>query len=129
VTVDFTTEPANATIRLTPNAEVQLLRIIQEALTNVRKHAGATSAEVSLRVDNGWVEAMILDNGVGFEPDELAPRAAPRFGLSTMHERAESIGGSLNIVSNPGKGTQVIARVPLDALPPRKETRHARAHR
>lgn len=129
VTVALTTAPSNATIRLTPNAEVQLLRIIQEALTNVRKHAGATSAEVRLHVDSGWVEARILDDGAGFAPDDLAPRAAPRFGLSTMHERAESIGGSLDIVSNPGEGTQVIAHVPLDALPPRKETRHARTHR
>jgi signal transduction histidine kinase len=121
--------PANATIRLTPNAEVQLLRIIQEALTNVRKHAGATSAEVRLLVDNGWLEARITDNGAGFAPDSLAPRAAPRFGLSTMHERAESIGGSLEIVANPGGGSQVVARVPLDALPPRKEAPYARAHR
>jgi nitrate/nitrite-specific signal transduction histidine kinase len=129
VTVALTSTPANATIRLTPNAEVQLLRIIQEALTNVRKHAGATTAEVRLHVEEGWVEARVLDNGAGFVPDDLAPRAAPRFGLSTMHERAESIGGSLEIVSNPREGTQVIARVPLDALPPRKEAFHARAHR
>ena len=129
VTVALTTTPANVAIRLTPNAEVQLLRIIQEALTNVRKHAGATTAEVTLHVSDGWVEARILDNGAGFAPDDLAPRAAPRFGLSTMHERAESIGGSLEITSNPGDGTQIIARVPLDALPTRKEARHARAHR
>ena len=129
VTVALTTTPANVAIRLTPNAEVQLLRIIQEALTNVRKHAGATTAEVKLQVSDGWVEARILDNGAGFAPDDLAPRAAPRFGLSTMHERAESIGGSLEITSNPGDGTQIIARVPLDALPTRKEARHARAHR
>jgi signal transduction histidine kinase len=129
VTVALTTTPANAIIRLTPNAEVQLLRIIQEALTNVRKHAAATTAEVQLHVDGGWVEARILDNGAGFEPDDLAPRAAPRFGLSTMRERAEAIGGSLEIVSSPGEGTQIIARVPLDALPPRKESLDARAHR
>jgi signal transduction histidine kinase len=129
VTVALTTTPANAKIRLTPNAEVQLLRIIQEALTNVRKHAGATTADVRLHVDNGWLEARIMDNGAGFAPDSLAPRAAPRFGLSTMHERAEAIGGTLEIVSNPGEGVQVIARVPLDALPPRKETPHARTDR
>jgi signal transduction histidine kinase len=129
VTVTLTTTPANATLRLTPNAEVQLLRIIQEALTNVRKHAGATSAEVSLHVDHGWLEARIMDNGAGFTPNSQAPRAAPRFGLSTMHERAESIGGSLEIGSSPGTGTQVIARVPLDALPPRREPLHARTHR
>ena len=129
VTVALTMTPANATIRLTPNAEVQLLRIIQEALTNVRKHADASTAGVELHVDNGWLEARIEDNGAGFAPDSLAPRAAPRFGLSTMHERAESIGGSLEIVSNSGEGTQVIARVPLDTLPPRKEPLHARAHR
>lgn len=129
VTVALTTLPANVSIRLTPNAEVQLLRIIQEALTNVRKHAGATTAEVELRVDDGWLVARIMDNGAGFAPDDLSPRAAPRFGLSTMRERAEAIGGSLEIASDPGEGTQVIARVPVDALPTRKEATHARAHR
>ncbi|MFN8661269.1 MAG: GAF domain-containing sensor histidine kinase [Thermomicrobiales bacterium] len=129
VTVALTTTPANATIRLTPNAEVQLLRIIQEALTNVRKHAGATTADVRLQVGDGWVEARIMDNGAGFAPGDLVPSAAPRFGLSTMHERAESVGGSLDIASQPGEGTEVTARVPLDALPPRKEALNARAYR
>ena len=129
VTVALTTTPANATIRLTPNAEVQLLRIIQEALTNVRKHAGATTADVRLQVGDGWVEARIMDNGAGFAPGDLVPSAAPRFGLSTMHERAESVGGSLEIASQPGEGTEVTARVPLDALPPRKEALNARAYR
>ena len=129
VTVALTTAPANVAPRLTPNAEVQLLRIIQEALTNVRKHAGATSAEVRLQVADGWVEARIIDDGAGFEPASLAPRDAPRFGLSTMRERAESVGGSLEIVTRPGEGTQVIARVPLDALPSRKEALHARTDR
>jgi signal transduction histidine kinase len=129
VTVALTTAPANAAIRLTPNAEVQLLRIIQEALTNVRKHAGATTAEVRLLVEDGWLEARIVDNGAGFAPASLAPRDAPRFGLSTMQERADSVGGSLEIVSNLGEGTQIIARVPLDALPTRREALHARTHR
>ncbi|MCA9863755.1 MAG: GAF domain-containing sensor histidine kinase [Thermomicrobiales bacterium] len=129
VAVALVLTPANTAIRLTPNAEVQLLRIIQEALTNVRKHAGATAAEVRLQVEDGWLEASIVDNGAGFTPDSHAPRAAPRFGLSTMHERAESIGGALDIVSTPGEGTQVIARVPLDALPPGKEILHARTYR
>lgn len=129
VTVALTTAPANVAPRLTPNAEVQLLRIIQEALTNVRKHAGATSAEVRLQVADDWVEARIIDDGAGFEPASLAPRDAPRFGLSTMRERAESVGGSLEIVTRPGEGTQVIARVPLDALPSRKEALHARTDR
>lgn len=129
VTVALTTAPANATLRLTPNAEVQLLRIVQEALTNVRKHAGATAAEVRLGVADGWLEARIRDNGAGFAPDALTPHDAPRFGLSTMRERAEAIGGSLDITSEPGAGTQVIARVPLDALPSRKGVLHARAHR
>ncbi|MFT4036669.1 MAG: GAF domain-containing sensor histidine kinase [Thermomicrobiales bacterium] len=130
VTVALVTAPANAPIRLTPNAEVQLLRIIQEALTNVRKHAGASTAEVELRLTPGWLEARIIDNGAGFAPEARAPGAAPRFGLSTMRERAEAIGGSLEITPGTGGvGTQVRARVPLDALPAGRGMTHARTHR
>lgn len=106
----------SAAPRLTPNAEVQLLRIIQEALANVRKHASATAAEVRLQPREGWLEANISDNGAGFAPEALGRPAAPRFGLSTMRERAEAIGGTLTITSAPGEGTTVLARIPLDVL-------------
>jgi signal transduction histidine kinase len=99
--------------RLTPHGEVQLLRIIQEALANVRKHAGATRAEIRLLVSDGCLETSINDDGSGFDPDALERTALPRFGLATMRERAEAIGGTLTVASTPGGGTSVTASVPV----------------
>ena len=111
-------------------AEVQLLRIVQEALTNVRKHAQATHVDVRLRKTNDIVEAEVADNGVGFAVDATGRSVFPRFGLSTMRERAESVGGTVDVVSTPGTGTTVTVRIPLNTpLVARKEPMDARAHR
>jgi signal transduction histidine kinase len=96
---------------------VQLLRIIQEALANVRKHAAATHAEVRLSLHDQSLEATVEDNGAGFEPDALGRAVVPRFGLTTMRERAEAIGGTLSIESTPGSGTRVSVRLPIDSAP------------
>lgn len=99
-------------IRLLPAAELQLVRIVQEALTNVRKHARASHASIELRRRNGSVVATVTDNGVGFDSLTKARGEMPRFGLTTMRERAESIGGRLAVTSTPGAGTTVRAEVP-----------------
>lgn len=115
VAVDLRTEPPEEFApRLSPNGEVQLLRIIQEALANVRKHAGAAHAEVNLMLHEHRLEATVKDDGIGFEPDALGRAAIPRFGLATMRERAEAIGGTLSIESTPGLGTQVAVSIPID---------------
>ena len=101
--------------RLGGTGEVQLMRIIQEALANVRKHAGASQARISVAEIDGVVEAVVEDNGAGFEPGALARSAFPRFGLATMRERAEAVGGTLAVESTPGSGTRVIARLPVPA--------------
>ena len=104
VAVVLRTEPAERFApHLSPNGEVQLLRIIQEALANVRKHAGASHAEVRLSLHDQSLEATIEDNGAGFEPEALGRATLPRFGLTTMRERAEAIGGTLSIDSTPGQ--------------------------
>lgn len=114
VAVALSTDPAEGfSPRLTLNGEVQLLRIIQEALANVRKHAGATRAEIRLAVSDGCLEASVTDDGGGFDPDALGRTAVPRFGLATMRERAEAIGGTLKVASTPGGGTRVAASVPV----------------
>ena len=119
VTVELLTEPGAAfDPRLTPNGEVQLLRIIQEALANVRKHAGATRARVRLVREAGSLEATIEDDGSGFDPEALGRTALPRFGLATMRERAEAVGGSLIVRSAPGAGTRVVVRVPIASITP-----------
>lgn len=95
--------------------ELQLVRIVQEALTNVRKHAKASHARVDIRRDGRNLVVTISDDGVGF--GDLTTRSrggAPQFGLATMRERAESIGGTLSIDSTPGKGTTVRFTLPLD---------------
>ena len=98
-------------IRLLPAHELQLVRIIQEALTNVRKHARASHAAIELRRRDGIVLALVTDDGIGFDSAAKARAEMPRFGLTTMRERAESIGGSLSIASTPGKGTTVRCEV------------------
>jgi signal transduction histidine kinase len=98
---------------LDPLVETQLLGILQEALTNVRKHAGARHVEVKFEVEPGWVKVTVKDDGQGFEISPQAEAAGEHFGLRVMRERAEEIGGSLRMHSEPGHGTQVRVRVPI----------------
>jgi PAS domain S-box-containing protein len=98
---------------LPPAAGVQLLRILQEALANVRKHAGCpTQIDVRLRAEAGQFRMTIEDNGTGFEP-ALAGAGDKHFGLQVMAQRAERIGGHLAVHSAPGQGTCVEVCVPL----------------
>ena len=110
--------PPEGELGLAPGAEIQVIRVIQEALTNVRKHAQATSATVSV-VDagDGAVTITVEDDGRGFDLADTALGGAESFGLHTMRERMELVGGTLSIDTAPGRGTRVIARVP-GAVPP-----------
>jgi two-component system nitrate/nitrite sensor histidine kinase NarX len=114
---------------LTPLSEVQLLRIVQEALTNVRKHAGATRAVVSMTLQDRVLVVSIEDDGAGFDPDTLGRAQVPRFGLATMRERAEAIGGTLSVSAAPGAGTMVQVRMPAEPSPGRGEPIRARSDR
>jgi signal transduction histidine kinase len=87
-------------------------RIVQEALTNVTRHAAATQVKVSLEPKQGMVTLAVADNGRGFDLKEIA--AAECLGLAGMRERAGLLGGSLEIRSRPGKGTKVCFRLPAD---------------
>jgi signal transduction histidine kinase len=106
VTID-TDLPLNA------GTELQLVRIIQESLANVRKHARATTATVDVRRRDGQLVVTISDDGVGFNPAARARSNFPQFGLPTMRERAATIGGNLEIDSAPGRGTTIRLSVPL----------------
>jgi DNA-binding NarL/FixJ family response regulator/signal transduction histidine kinase len=99
---------------VSPVAQTQLLYMIQEALTNVRKHAPAATASVRCAVSPDVVEVVIEDDGAGFDMQTVA---GDHFGLQIMHTRMEEAGGSLAITSAPGRGTRVVARLlrPLDA--------------
>ena len=91
----------------------QLQRIIQEALTNVRKHAEATRVAVEFSVDESSLRVDIADDGRGFDPAEVAHGLGHGFGLQTMGERAESLGGRLEVSAAPQGGTRVTVTLPL----------------
>ncbi len=94
-------------------SEVQLIRVVQEALSNVRKHASARAAQVHFSRQNDGLLLTITDDGRGFDPASLSRSEIPRFGLQTMRERVESLGGSFLIQSTPGQGTTIRVQVPF----------------
>ncbi len=96
-------------IRLDPVASMTLYRIAEEALNNTLKHAQARTVSVTLSADTGWVTLEIEDDGRGF--DLQKSQRSGGMGLANMRERASELGGSLEVVTAPGAGTRVIARV------------------
>jgi signal transduction histidine kinase len=100
------------TSQLTREAEIALYRIMQEALNNVAKHARARNASVVLQHAVDHVLLIIEDDGVGFDVDHLLDGHERRLGLSGMRERATLVGGTIEVESQAGHGTTVIARVP-----------------
>jgi len=111
--IDVHIDPKADVLELAGETELQLMRIVQEALTNVRKHACAREAWVSLRCDGHTLELTIGDDGVGFNPDAIHNHR-PHFGLGIMRERAQSIGATFDLDSEPGAGTRITVRLPLE---------------
>ncbi|HEX8170450.1 MAG TPA: GAF domain-containing sensor histidine kinase [Thermoanaerobaculia bacterium] len=103
----------DSSIDLRPSEELQLVRIVQEALTNVRKHARASQARVELRRRGERIIATVSDDGVGFNAAARTRGEFPQFGLTTMGERAAAIGATLAVDSAPGKGTTVRFELPV----------------
>lgn len=99
--------------RLAPEVETLVFRIVQEALTNVGKHAAATAVRVALAVDEGMLTICVEDNGRGFDPAQAMQTAAPGWGLLGMRERTQLLGGGFELHSQPGRGTTVRVWVPL----------------
>lgn len=98
---------------LAPETRVQLFRIVQEALSNARKHGRPRCVEVRFARENGRVCLIIEDDGLGFDPNLLPTAGEQHFGLRFMHERAAILGGSLNIETAPGTGVRVVVAFPL----------------
>jgi signal transduction histidine kinase len=114
VDVDLETERAQDT-DLPPELTGQLLSIAREALSNIARHSKATQGSVHVETDEGAVKLIISDNGVGF--DARKPRAAGHQGLVNMRARASSVGGRLDVQSEPGFGTRIIVDVPRREAP------------
>jgi signal transduction histidine kinase len=99
---------------LSLSVKINILRIVQEALINVRKHAQATKVFVEIiRVGENNIEVVVRDNGVGFDVGEVSQQVVGHYGLLTMQERAKLINGQLFIESKPGEGTVIRGVFPL----------------
>ncbi|MFZ5558721.1 MAG: type IV pili methyl-accepting chemotaxis transducer N-terminal domain-containing protein [Pseudomonadota bacterium] len=99
-------------IPLPPEVQIQVLHIVQEALSNVRKHAGASKVDVSLAYDHAY-RFTVRDDGRGFDAEFLRDRTDAHVGLKIMRERAHRIGGRLDLRSRPGAGTEVTLTLPI----------------
>jgi two-component system nitrate/nitrite sensor histidine kinase NarX len=104
-------EGSPAAEKLPPEIQVQLIRIIQEALSNIRKHAQASQAWIEVHQDGENFQVEIRDDGRGFHPDELP--GVSKYGLQGMQERSDLIGADLLIISAPEEGTIIKVLVPV----------------
>ena len=94
---------------LPADVQVQVLHVVQEALSNVRKHAGASHIDVRLQRGAQW-KVVVQDNGIGFSPNQA--RSTTHVGLTIMRERAERVGAQVGVSSQPGEGTSVTLVLP-----------------
>jgi signal transduction histidine kinase len=103
-------------LELEPERASALFRIVQEALTNIARHSGASQARITASASNGMVALMIEDNGRGIEEADLA--AGKSWGILGMRERARSYGGRVEVIGTPGQGTKIEVRMPCAKSPP-----------
>jgi two-component system, NarL family, sensor histidine kinase DevS len=109
MSIDLAYEAGRAAQRHTPELEIAMYRLVQEALTNAAKHGKAARAVIEIREDETDVRITVRDDGDGFDPQAQTDG----FGLLGMHERVQLLEGSLHIASAPGKGTTVAATLPV----------------
>lgn len=100
---------------LTDRVQHQIFRVVQEALSNVRKHASAREVAISISRTGGRLDICVRDDGSGFDPRSISRSAYFHQGLAIMRERVESLHGKIRLDSVPGRGTTVRVSVPLDA--------------
>ena len=114
--VPVTLQAVKVPAAIAPELGLALFRIAQEALNNAGKHSKATLISVTLSRKGGELVLLVSDNGVGFKPGGKRPQTARGIGLGSMRERAELLGGSLELQSKPGAGTTLSVRIPLAGL-------------
>lgn len=98
-------------LQMSISTKQTLLRILQESLANIARHSQGTKVAISLAVDGADKILVVKDDGVGFEPEKVTRGV----GLHSMHERAESLGGKMQVKSKSGRGTTVEVRVPKES--------------
>lgn len=101
-------DPPDADLSMAPQVEIQLLRIVQEAMTNVHRHSNATCLNMHISVDPVYVRVTIEDDGQGFDADRVSRE---HIGLRVMAERAAGVKGKMMIHSTPGKGTRIFVEL------------------
>jgi signal transduction histidine kinase len=109
--------------RLTADAAIALFRIVQEALTNIVKHAEARTVEIAVELEPEWLVLRIRDDGIGLPPDRL--RALGSHGLSAMRHRATALGGGWRAVQRRERGTEILVRLPLNRVLAHARPAHA----
>jgi signal transduction histidine kinase len=107
--IDCTLHVADHDVTLDDMCGTTIFRIVQESLTNVARHAGASRVAVTLDGDGAWCRVTVRDDGKGFDP---ARARSSSLGLLGMRERLLTVGGELDIDSAPGQGTTLVVRVP-----------------
>ena len=112
IQTDLTIGPSWNGTTFSPDMQMQIFRIVQEALTNARKHSKAHHVQVKFEAEDGRIFVIIRDDGHGFSPNHLEKVYGQHFGLQFMQERAGQLGGTLQIQTTPGKGTEVVLEVP-----------------
>lgn len=113
VRVSVNAQPEN--LRLPSEVETALYRVIQEAITNISRHAAARNVSITMRAEENAAVVLVEDDGIGFDPSELSisPDSTRGLGLMSMQERVELLGGQMEIDSSPGRGTQIYISLPL----------------
>ncbi len=105
-----------------PEVELNVLRIVQECLANIRKHSQAESVRVLLTHRDGYNNLLIEDDGIGFDESEVMPEGGSHLGLNILRDRAREISAEIDIESEPGDGTRIHLQFPADAADERLES-------
>lgn len=112
--VEFTRSRESDNLILDGEVETQIVRIVQESLSNIRKHAIAKHVKINLELQDSRLVLSITDDGCGFDPERTQSKYRPSYGLAIMRERAGSIGAQLLVNSNPHEGTKITLQLALN---------------
>jgi signal transduction histidine kinase len=116
-------DPGLGESTLRPEMKLHLLRIVQEALSNARRHGSAHQVLVTMAIANGCLRLTVEDDCCGFDAQETANFEGSQYGLGFMRVRAEELRGTMEVTSAPSSGTRVALEIPLDGTAPAENGR------